>query len=55
MTRKQAIIEIVCTWGQRDQEFCVGTAERDESDNELNAALEALGVTAEERESAFTE
>ncbi len=55
MTRKEAIIEIVCTWGQRDQEFCVGTAEQDASDNELNAALEALGVTAEECNAAFTE
>lgn len=48
MTRQDAIDTLMATWYQRDNEFCVGRTEEEDSKRELHAALRALGVTDEE-------
>lgn len=55
MTRSEAIVNISCTWSQRDSEFCVGDHERSASTQELNECLNSLGCTDEEITAAFVE
>lgn len=48
MTRQEAILNLIAAWSQADMEYCCTNQERVDSQIEMRASLDALGVTAEE-------